>query len=68
MRIAHISAHYPRWRQTLGGWRPRLWQIVVRVESDTGVVGYGYGGGGEAAARLHGLVSPHFHGGRSARP
>jgi len=57
MRIAHISAHYPRWRQTLGGWRPRLWQIVVRVESDTGVVGYGYGGGGEAALPI---VDGHF--------
>ncbi len=57
MKIVHVSAHYPRWQQTLGGWRPRLWQIVVRVESDTGVVGYGYGGGGEAALAI---VNGHF--------
>ncbi|HRJ43978.1 MAG TPA: enolase C-terminal domain-like protein [Caldilineaceae bacterium] len=57
MRIKKISAHYPRWQQALGGWRPRLWQIVVRVESDSGVVGYGYGGGGEAALPI---VNGHF--------
>ena len=27
-------------------WRANFWQIVVRVESDSGVVGFGYGGGG----------------------
>lgn len=57
MKIAQVSAHYPRWQQTPGGWRPRLWQIVVRVESDTGVVGYGYGGGGEASLPI---VNGHF--------
>lgn len=56
MRIVNISAHYPRW-QAVGGWRPRLWQIVVRIESDTGVVGYGYGGGGEASLPI---VNGHF--------
>lgn len=57
MRIKSITALYPRWPQRLGGWRPRLWQIVVRVESDTGVVGYGYGGGGEASLPI---VNGHF--------
>lgn len=57
MRIKSISAHYPPWQHTLGGWRPRLWQIVVRIESDTGVVGYGYGGGGEAALPI---INGHF--------
>ncbi|MFZ1755322.1 MAG: mandelate racemase/muconate lactonizing enzyme family protein [Caldilineaceae bacterium] len=56
MRIQQISAHYPNW-QAVGGWRPRLWQIVVRVESDTGFVGYGYGGGGEASQPI---VNGHF--------
>ena len=57
MKIKSLSAFYPRWQHTLGGWRPRLWQIVVRVESDTGVVGYGYGGGGEASLPI---VNGHF--------
>lgn len=57
MRIKTVSAHYPRWQQRLGGWRPRLWQIVVRVESDAGVVGYGYGGGGEASLPI---INGHF--------
>ncbi|MCB9150996.1 MAG: L-rhamnonate dehydratase [Caldilineaceae bacterium] len=49
MKITDIKAIYPKYKQPLAGWRPHLWQIVVRVESDSGVVGYGYGGGGEAA-------------------
>ena len=49
MKITDIKAIYPKYKQPLAGWRPHLWQIVVRVESDTGMVGYGYGGGGEAA-------------------
>jgi len=57
MKLKQITAHYPQWQHTLGGWRPRLWQIVVRVESDTGVVGYGYGGGGEASLPI---VNGHF--------
>lgn len=57
MKITSLTAFYPRRQQTLGGWRPRLWQIVVRVESDTGLVGYGYGGGGEASLPI---VNGHF--------
>ena len=46
MKITDVRAIYPNYRQPLGGWRPHLWQIVVRVETDAGVTGYGYGGGG----------------------
>ena len=52
MKITDIRAIYPNYRQPLGGWRPYLWQIVVRVETDAGVSGYGYGGGGVAAAEV----------------
>ncbi len=52
MKITDIRAVYPNYRQSLGGWRPYLWQIVVRVETDAGVSGYGYGGGGVAAVEV----------------
>ena len=52
MKITDIRAVYPNYRQPLGGWRPYLWQIVVRVETDAGVSGYGYGGGGVAAVEV----------------
>ena len=52
MKITDIRAIYPNYRQPLGGWRPYLWQIVVRVETDAGVSGYGYGGGGVAAVEV----------------
>jgi len=57
MRITDVRAIYPQYRQPLGGWRPRLWQIVVRIETDVGVTGWGYGGGGEAALPI---VHGHF--------
>ena len=49
MRIADVKAVYPNYRHVAPSWRTHLWQIVVRVESDTGEVGFGYGGGGKAA-------------------
>ena len=52
MKITDIRAIYPNYRQPLGGWRPYLWQIVVRVETDAGVSGYGYGGGGVAGVEV----------------
>ncbi len=52
MRITDLSAAYPNYRNMPPSWRTHLWQIVVRVESDSGVVGYGYGGGGKAAVEV----------------
>ena len=43
MKITDVRAVYPSYRQPLGGWRPYLWQIVVRVETDAGTAGYGGG-------------------------
>lgn len=49
MKITDIKAVYPKWTKLPESkWQSRFWQIVVRVEADTGDVGYGYGGGGEA--------------------
>ena len=48
MKITDIKAVYPEWKNKgSGAWQEYYWQIVVRVETDSGVVGYGYGGGGE---------------------
>ena len=52
MRIADVKAVYPNYRHVAPSWRTHLWQIVVRVESDTGGVGFGYGGGGKAAVEV----------------
>ena len=52
MNITDVKAVYPKYRNVPPSWRTNLWQIVVRVESDAGVVGYGYGGGGKAAVEV----------------
>lgn len=57
MKITNITAIYPRYRQPLADWRTHLWQIVVRVETDCGVSGWGYGGGGQAALPI---INGHF--------
>ena len=49
MHIADVRAVYPNYRHVAPSWRTHLWQIVVRVESDTGEVGFGYGGGGQGS-------------------
>lgn len=57
MKITSVSAVYPRYENVVKSWRTNLWQIVVRVETDRGVAGFGYGGGGKAAVEV---VNGHF--------
>ena len=58
LRITEVSAVYPKWKRLPKGvWQSHFWQIVVRVKADNGVVGYGYGGGGEPACLV---VNQHF--------
>ena len=48
MKITDVKAVYPPWsKKGTGAWQEYYWQIVVRVDTDAGVSGYGYGGGGE---------------------
>ena len=48
MKITDVQAVYPAWKKKgTGAWQEYYWQIVVRIETDAGVVGYGCGGGGE---------------------
>jgi len=57
VNITDIKAVYPNYRHVVPSWRTHFWQIVVRVETDIGVVGLGYGGGGVAGAEI---VNRHF--------
>lgn len=57
MKITNIIAIYPHYQQPLTEWRTHLWQIAVRVETDRGVIGWGYGGGGQAALPI---INGHF--------
>lgn len=57
MRITEVHAVYPRYRHVAPSWRTHFWQVVVRVDTDAGVCGWGYGGGGEAAVSI---VNGHF--------
>ena len=52
MKVTSIKAIYPRYRHVPPSWRTHLWQIVVRVETDAGVVGFGSGGGGVPAVEV----------------
>jgi len=57
LKITGVEAVYPEYKQVAPGWRTHLWQIVVRIETDAGVTGLGYGGGGKAALPI---VNGHF--------
>ena len=49
MKVTEVRAAYPKWRQVrpADAWQAHFWQIAVRVVTDVGVVGHGYGGGGQ---------------------
>ena len=57
MKISDVQAIYPRYNHPAKTWRTHFWQIVVRVETDVGVVGWGYGGGGVGSVEV---VNRHF--------
>ena len=57
MKITGVEAVYPEYQHVAPGWRTHLWQIVVRIETNAGVTGLGYGGGGKSALPI---VNGHF--------
>jgi L-rhamnonate dehydratase len=57
MKITDVTAVYPKYGYVPASWRTHLWQIVVRIESDAGVLGLGCGGGGIASVQV---VNTHF--------
>ena len=63
MKITDVKAVYPKYKHLAPSWRTHFWQIVVRVDTDTGVTGYGYGGGGVAGvAVVNGHLRDHLIG------
>ncbi len=52
MKITDVKAVYPKYQHLAPSWRTHFWQIVVRVDTDAGVSGYGYGGGGVAGVAV----------------
>ncbi len=57
LKVASVRAVYPNYKHTAPSWRTHLWQIVVRIETDAGLVGWGFGGGGKSAVEI---VNGHF--------
>ncbi len=52
MKITELRAFYPRYRVSPAAWRQHFWQIAVHVSTDSGIGGWGYGGGGVAAVEV----------------
>ena len=48
MKIIEVQSMYPRYRIAPAAWRRHFWQMVVRVDTDVGISGWGAGGGGIA--------------------
>ena len=57
MKLVDVKAVYPKYTNTAQSWREYFWQIIVRVETDCGVIGWGYGGGGVGAVEV---INKHF--------
>ena len=57
MKLVDVKAVYPNYTNTAQSWRVHFWQIIVRVETDCGVIGWGYGGGGVGAVEV---INKHF--------
>ncbi len=52
MKITSVTPFMPEASRQPSDWRGWMGQICVRVETDTGLVGYGMGGGGEAGLHV----------------
>ena len=52
MKIKSIRASQPPTPEAPKDWRTSLGQILVMVETDDGLTGYGVGGGGQAAVHV----------------
>ena len=52
MKITEVQSIYPRYRVAPAAWRRHFWQMVVRIDTDIGVSGWGAGGGGIAAVEV----------------
>ena len=67
MRITEIRAIQPPTPRAPTDWRTQLGQIIVRIETDKGLQGYGVGGGGAAGIHVIESVLRDFLLGKDAR-
>ena len=61
MKIASMTGFMPDAARTPADWRGWMGQICVRLETDTGLVGYGMGGGGPGKAGCNYLQHQDGH-------
>ena len=53
MKITKLEVIYPAYKENLGEWRPRLWQIITKISTDKkNIYGFGTGGGGDASIKV----------------
>ena len=52
MIITHVRAVQPDADRAPAGWRGTIGQILVRIDTDDGLSGYGVGGGGPAGIHV----------------
>ena len=53
MKITKIEVVYPSYQDSLRAWRPNLWQIVTKINTDRKqIIGYGTGGGGNSSLEV----------------
>lgn len=52
MKIANVRAIQPDADRAPGGWRGSIGQILVRIDTENGLSGYGVGGGGPAGIHV----------------
>ncbi|MCH5372447.1 MAG: mandelate racemase/muconate lactonizing enzyme family protein, partial [Planctomycetes bacterium] len=67
MKITELTAFQPATPGSPSDWRTQLGQIIVRVETDDGMVGVGVGGGGKASIHVIETVLRDLLIGRDAR-
>jgi|TARA_B100001750_G_scaffold246625_1_gene269539 L-rhamnonate dehydratase len=53
MKITKIEVVYPSYQDSLRAWRPNLWQIITKINTDRKqIIGYGTGGGGNSSLEV----------------
>ena len=57
MKLTSVKAIYPKYKNVGTSGRTPLWLLVGMIATNTGITGYGYGGGGKASLPI---INGHF--------